>query len=56
MTTQIFFSLPNAWLRLSMLKGGRSCTGDSGAPQFLGNIDLVVAIGIAGNLLEGERN
>jgi hypothetical protein len=48
-TTQTFFSLTDAWLRLSMLDGGRSCTGDSGAPQFLGNTDLVVAIGIAGD-------
>ena len=48
-TTQTFFSLTNAWLRLSMLDGGKSCTGDSGAPQFLGNTDLVVAIGVAGD-------
>jgi len=47
-TTQIFL-LTNGWLRLSMLTGGRSCTGDSGAPQFLGNTDLVVAIGVAGD-------
>jgi len=48
-TDQTFFSLTDSWLRLSMLDGGRSCTGDSGAPQFLGNTDLVVAIGIAGD-------
>lgn len=48
-TTQTFFSLTNAWLRLSMLNGGKSCTGDSDAPQFLGNTDLVVAIGVAGD-------
>ena len=48
-TTQTFFSLTNAWLHLSMLDGGRSCTGDSGAPQFLGDTDLVVAIGISGD-------
>lgn len=48
-TTQTFFSLTNSWLRLSMLDGGKSCTGDSGAPQFLGNTDLVVAIGISGD-------
>lgn len=47
--TQTFFSLTNAWLRLSMLDAGKSCTGDSGAPQFLGNTDLVVAIGVSGD-------
>jgi len=49
LATQSFFSLTNAWLRLAMLNDGRSCTGDSGAPQFLGNTDLVVAIGVAGD-------
>ena len=48
-TTQSFFSITDAWLRLSMLDGGKSCTGDSGAPQFLGNTNLVVAIGVAGD-------
>jgi len=46
LATQTVFSLIDAWLRLSMLDDGRVCTGDSGAPNFLGNTDLVVAIGI----------
>lgn len=46
---QSFFSLADAWLRLSMLDDGRVCTGDSGAPNFLGDTDLVVAIGIGGD-------
>lgn len=46
---QSFFSLTGAWLRLSMLDDGRVCTGDSGAPNFLGNTDLVVGIGIGGD-------
>ena len=46
---QSFFSLTDAWLRLSMLNDGRVCTGDSGAPNFLGDTDLVVAIGIGGD-------
>jgi hypothetical protein len=47
--SQAFFSLTDAWLRLSMLDDGRVCTGDSGAPNFLGDTDLVVAIGISGD-------
>jgi V8-like Glu-specific endopeptidase len=47
--TQTFFSLTDAWLRLSMLGDGRVCTGDSGAPNFLGDTDLVVAIHITGD-------
>jgi hypothetical protein len=46
---QSFFSLTDAWLRLSMLDDGQVCTGDSGAPNFLGDTDLVVAIGIGGD-------
>ena len=49
LASQGFFSLSDAWLRLSMLNGGRSCTGDSGSPSFLGDTDLVVAIGIGGD-------
>jgi Trypsin len=49
LATQTFFSLTDAWLRLSMLDDGRACTGDSGAPNFLGDTDLVVAIGISGD-------
>jgi hypothetical protein len=49
LATQTFFSLTDAWLRLSMLDDGRACTGDSGAPNFLGGTDLVVAIGISGD-------
>ncbi len=49
LATQTFFSLTDAWLRLSMLDNGRACTGDSGAPNFLGDTDLVVAIGISGD-------
>lgn len=30
--SQTFFSLTDAWLRLSMLDDGRVCTGDSGLP------------------------
>jgi hypothetical protein len=47
--TQTFNSLTDAWLRLSMLDDGQVCTGDSGAPNFLGDTDLVVAIGIGGD-------
>ena len=47
--SQTFFSLTDAWLRLSMLEDGRVCTGDSGAPNFLGDTDLVAAIGIGGD-------
>lgn len=46
---QSFFSLSDAWLRLSMLDDGRVCTGDSGAPNFLGGTALVVAIGVGGD-------
>ena len=49
MASQTFFSLTDAWLRLSMLNDGRVCTGDSGAPNFLGDTNLVVAIGIGGD-------
>ena len=47
--TLTFFSLTDAWLRLSMLDDGRACIGDSGAPALLGNTNLVVAIGIRGD-------
>jgi len=53
---QSFFSLTNAWLRLSMLDGGRSCTGDSGSPSFLGDTNLVVAIGIGGDFACAAMN
>jgi hypothetical protein len=49
LATQTFFSLADAWLRLSMLNDGRVCTGDSGAPNFLFDTDLVVAISIGGD-------
>lgn len=49
LASQTFFSLTGDWLRLSMLDDGRVCTGDSGAPNFLGNSNLVVAIGIGGD-------
>jgi hypothetical protein len=49
LATQTFFSVTDAWLRLSMLDGGQVCTGDSGAPNFLGDTNLVVAIGVGGD-------
>ena len=36
LATQSFFSLSDAWLRLSMLENWRGCTGDSGSPNLLG--------------------
>jgi hypothetical protein len=46
---QTFFSLTDAWLRLSMIEDGRVCIGDSGAPNFQGDTDLIVTIGIGGD-------
>jgi len=49
--TDTFSSLTNSWLRLSMNNSGRDCIGDSGAPKFLGNSNLVVAIGVGGDVV-----
>ena len=49
-TIDTFTSLTKAWLRLPILDGGRDCIGDSGAPKFLGDTDLVVAIGVGGDV------
>jgi hypothetical protein len=49
LASQSFFSLSDAWLRLSMLEDGRACTGDSGSPNLLGDTALVVAISIGGD-------
>lgn len=43
-----FLSLSPDWIRFDMQKA-QACTGDSGAPNFLGNTDLVVGIGIGGD-------
>jgi hypothetical protein len=43
-----FLSLTPGWLRFDM-DDARGCVGDSGAPNFLGNTNLVVGIGIGGD-------
>jgi hypothetical protein len=43
-----FLSLTAGWLRFDM-QDAQACTGDSGAPNFLGNTNLVVGIGIGGD-------
>lgn len=43
-----FLSLTPGWLRFDM-QGAQACTGDSGAPNFLGSTNLVVGIGIGGD-------
>jgi Trypsin len=43
-----FLSLTPGWLRFDMDEA-QGCTGDSGAPNFLGNTNLVVGIGIGGD-------
>jgi len=54
--TQSFFSLSDAWLRLSMLENWRGCTGDSGSPNLLGATDLVIAISIGGDFAYEAMN
>ena len=43
-----FLSLTKDWLRFDM-QDAQGCIGDSGAPNFLGNTNLVVGIGIGGD-------
>ncbi|MFO1327146.1 MAG: trypsin-like serine protease [Rubrivivax sp.] len=43
-----FRSLTADWLRFDMQEA-RACTGDSGAPNFLGNSRLIVGIGVGGD-------
>lgn len=43
-----FLSLTPDWVRFDM-QDARGCTGDSGAPNFLGRTNLVVGIGIGGD-------
>jgi len=43
-----FLSLTPGWLRFDM-GDAQGCIGDSGAPNFLGDSNLVVGIGIAGD-------
>ena len=43
-----FLSLTSAWIRFDM-QGAQGCTGDSGAPNFLGRTNLVIGIGIGGD-------
>jgi hypothetical protein len=43
-----FRSLTADWLRLDM-DDAQACTGDSGAPTFLSDTNLVVGIGIGGD-------
>lgn len=43
-----FLSLTEDWVRFDM-QDAQACTGDSGAPNFLGRTDLVIGIGIGGD-------
>jgi hypothetical protein len=43
-----FLSLTSDWVRFDM-QDAQACTGDSGAPNFLGESDLVIGIGIGGD-------
>jgi V8-like Glu-specific endopeptidase len=43
-----FLSLTADWVRFDM-DDALACTGDSGAPNFLGRTDLVIGIGIGGD-------
>ena len=43
-----FLSLTSDWLRFDM-EDARACVGDSGAPNFLGDTNLVIGIGIGGD-------
>lgn len=46
--TWSFMSLDRDWIRFDMHEQ-EGCVGDSGAPNFLGNSNLVVGIGISGD-------
>lgn len=43
-----FLSLTSDWIRFDM-QDAQACTGDSGAPNFLGRSNLVIGIGIGGD-------
>ena len=43
-----FSSLTSDWIRFDM-QDAQGCTGDSGAPNFLGRSNLVIGIGIGGD-------
>ena len=47
--SEAFDSLAPAILRLSVTNDGKPCTGDSGAPQFLGTSNTIAAVDFTGD-------